>query len=234
MISNVDEPTFGAESFTCPHCKAVAHQDWYSLFLKPEKSADIVVVTPEAIAAGMLVQGERERDSINEIEQFVERLKRNELTYEYQTHSQTSKVKMANLHLSNCHSCNAFAVWVAGRLAFPIGVEEMPDLREEDFEEAAAVLNKFPRGAAALIRICIQNMMALLKESNLEENVSALVRKGLEVEIQQTMDVLQVLRNNPLNLTDFNSTEDKEVAIRFFDSLSEILKRRMLKKGSET
>ena len=68
-------------------------------------------------------------------------------------------------------------------------------------------------GAAALIRICIQNVMALLKEGNLEENVSSLVRKGLEMEIQQTMDVLQVLRKNPLNLTDFNSTEDKEVAI---------------------
>jgi hypothetical protein len=64
----------------------------------------------------------------------------------------------------------------------------------EDFEEAAAILNKFPRGAAALTRVCIQHMMPLLKENakNLDENISSLVRKGLEVEIQQAMDVLQV------------------------------------------
>ena len=69
----------------------------------------------------------------------------------------------------------------------------------EDFEEAAAVLNKSPRAAAALIRICIQNMMPLLKETgkSLDENISSLVRKGLEAEIQQAMDVLQVISEKP-------------------------------------
>jgi hypothetical protein len=76
-------------------------------------------------------------------------------------------------------------------------ISKLHGLREmisEDFEEAAAILNKFPRGAAALTRVCIQHMMPLLKENakNLDENISSLVRKGLEVEIQQAMDVLQV------------------------------------------
>jgi hypothetical protein len=63
---------------------------------------------------------------------------------------------------------------------------------------ASHILNKFPRGAAALTRVCIQNMMPLLKENakNLDENISSLVRKGLEVEIQLAMDVLQVVRKN--------------------------------------
>jgi hypothetical protein len=33
----------------------------------------------------------------------------------------------------------------------------------------------------------------------------------------------------PVQLTQFNSQEDKETALRFFDSLKEILERRMLK-----
>jgi hypothetical protein len=32
---------------------------------------------------------------------------------------------------------------------------------------------------------------------HLDESISGLVRKGLEVEIQQSMDMLQVLRKNP-------------------------------------
>jgi hypothetical protein len=105
----------------------------------------------------------------------------------------------------------------------------------EDFEEAAAILNKFPRGAAALTRVCIQNMMPLLEQTgkNLDENISSLVRKGLEVEIQQAMDVLQVVRKSPLQTTDFDLKEENETAKQFFNSLERILERRMLKKPGE-
>jgi|GEM_PF-5232579 len=68
---------------------------------------------------------------------------------------------------------------------------------------------------------------------NLDENISSLVRKGLEVEIQQAMDVLQVVRKSPLQTTDFDLKEENETAKQFFNSLERILKRRMLKKPGE-
>src|SRR3984893_5893084 len=223
MNSQNMEPQLGAESFSCPHCNAVADQDWYSLFLKPENATEVVVLTLEAL---MLAKG-------SESDQFVQRLKDNVLAYEYQEHPRNLKVKLLNLHVSRCYNCKGFTVWVRDRLVFPIKGNEPLDIIEadfrqveedvqelednvpesdehveasveeveeasEDFEEAAAILNKSPRGAAALIRICIQNMMPLMKETgkNLDENISSLVRKGLEVEIQQAMDVLQVVRKN--------------------------------------
>ena len=60
-----------------------------------------------------------------------------------------------------------------------------------------------------------------------------MVRKGLEVEIQQAMEVLQVLRGDPVQLTNFESKEDEEVALRFFDSLKTVLDRRMLQNRDE-
>jgi hypothetical protein len=57
-MSEYIEPQLGAEPFSCPHCNTVAHQDWYSLFLKPENATDVVVLTPEAANAIMLVEGE--------------------------------------------------------------------------------------------------------------------------------------------------------------------------------
>jgi hypothetical protein len=47
MVPHDVEPQLGAHSFSCPHCNAVAHQDWFSLFLKPENATDVVVLIPE-------------------------------------------------------------------------------------------------------------------------------------------------------------------------------------------
>jgi len=231
MSSQDIEPRLGAESFSYPHCNAVANQDWYSLFLKPENANEVLVLTPETVT--VRTEGKNEWNDITEIDQFVERLKRNEVTYVYQKHSQSLKVKMANLHLSSCHSCNGFALWVGERLAFPINVDKTPALVEEDLEEAAAILNKSPRGAIALMRVCIQKLMPLLKQDseNLNDSMSSLVRKGLEVEIQQAMEVLQVLGNDLGQPTSLDTQEDKEMALRFVDSLKAILERRMLNKG---
>src|SRR6516225_5737683 len=235
MSSQDIEPRLGTEAFSCPHCNAVANQDWYSLFLKPENADEVLVLTPETATVRTLVEGKHEWNDITEIDQFVERLKRNEVTYVYQKHSQSLKVKMANLHLSSCHSCNGFALWVGERLAFPINVDKTPALVEEDLEEAAAILNKSPRGAIALMRVCIQKLMPLLKQDseNLNDSMSSLVRKGLEVEIQQAMEVLQVLGNDPAQPTSLDTQEDKEMALRFVDSLKAILERRVLKKDGE-
>ena len=110
MNSQNMEPQLGAESFSCPHCNAVADQDWYSLFLKPENATEVVVLTLEAL---MLAKG-------SESDQFVQRLKDNVLAYEYQEHPQTLKVKLLNLHVSRCYNCKGFTVWVRDRLVFSV------------------------------------------------------------------------------------------------------------------
>jgi hypothetical protein len=143
---------------------------------------------------------------------------------------------MANLHISNCHSCNGFSLWVRGVLVFPTRIDKTPELVEEDLEEAAAILNKFPRGATALMRVCIQKLVPLLEDNGKELNqrVSSLVRKGLEMEIQQAMDVLQVLRSDSTQLNPLGSEADRETALRFLDSLKEVLERRMSQNRDET
>ena len=220
MASPLPEPKFGEESFSCPHCDAVTHHEWYSLFLKPEKAADLDILTPEGVS---------ERDGISDdLDQFVQRLRKNELTYGYQKHPQPMKVRMANLHVSRCNQCNGFAIWVSNELVFPRQTGKMPELAEQDLEEAATVLKKSPAGSAALMRLCIQKLVPLLSQNGkaLDESISSLVRKGLEVEIQQAMGVLEVIQNDPVRLTKFESEEEQEMALKFFDSLKAILERR--------
>src|SRR6202045_4757436 len=100
-------------------------------------------------------------------DQFLQHLKDNVLAYEYQEHPRNLKVKLLNLHVSRCYNCKGFTVWVRDRLVFPVRGDEPAEIVvegefeeveehveedgedeevSEDFEEAAAILNKFPRG----------------------------------------------------------------------------------------
>ena len=236
MASQETEPKLGVESFSCPHCNAVAHHDWFSLFLKPEDDPTEIIV--HTLEAAMLAKNKENYDLIKD-------LKHNVLTYEYQEPPRTLKVKLVNLYVSRCYSCRGFAIWVRDQLVFPIrkGPSDIieGDFKEviegnskraeehktaDDIEEAAAIVNRFPDGAAALIRVCIRKMMPLLEQSgkNLDDNISSLVHKGLEVEIQQSMDLRHVLRQNSLKPTQ-SDEEGSEAATKMFNSLKEILKR---------
>jgi hypothetical protein len=86
------------------------------------------------------------------------------------------------------------------------------------------------------MRLCIQKLVPLLKQDgkSLSDYMSSLVRKGLEIEIQQAMEVLQVLRNDPAQPTSLETQADREMALRFFDSLKAILERRILKRSDES
>jgi hypothetical protein len=228
MSSQDVEPQLGAESFSCPHCNAVAHQDWFSIFLKPENATDAVVLTPEA--AITLTERDEDDDDRQRREQFLERLKKNDLTYHYEKYPQNVKVKMVNLHLSSCYNCNGFSVWVRDRPVFPFRVAERPDLVAEDFEEAATILDKSPRGAAALIHLSIQTLMQETGK-HLDDKIASLVSKGLEVELQESMEALRALGNNGVHSGDIDLKEDKATATRIFALLKMIVERRRLKNG---
>ena len=121
MNSQNIEPQFGVELFSCPHCDVVAHQDWFSLFLKPENANDVDFLTPETVTVRTLVQGKNEWNDIKEIDEFVERLKKNEVTYVYQKHSHSVNAKMANLactrfrrHRVRCFNGTGGGSWRGG------------------------------------------------------------------------------------------------------------------------
>ena len=254
MSSHYLQPQLGAESFSCPHCNVEADQDWFSLFLKPEKGTDVVVLALEA-AFNLNSEDLDERES----EQLAKRLQENVVTYEYINNPRTVKAKLVNVHASRCYNCNGFAVWVRDQLVFPGRIVEtsytviqgvrasgdqvqevaVNDAEEpaaeveelEGFEEAAAILHNSPRGATALMRICVQKMLPLLnrEDTHLDENISNLVRKGLEVEIQQSMDALQIRRQTPFSPAHFDRKKDEETATKLLEFLQGIMGRRMLK-----
>jgi uncharacterized protein DUF4145 len=172
---------------------------------------------------------ERER-----VKAFVERLKENRLTYRYISYGHTDW-EFVNFHVSACYSCDAFTVWVGGNIVYPVSHsvvdahEMMPASVKADFEEAGSIVNLSPRGAAALARLCIQKLMKELGESGKDINtdVGALVKKGLEVEVQQALDVVRVIGNHAVHPGTIDLKDDKETALTLLGLVNMIVERRI-------
>ena len=122
----------------------------------------------------------------------------------------TSYLQVGNLFLSRCYNCKKVAVWVHQNLVFPserLGAQpnpDNPDLPEtvlHDFEEARAILNFSPRGAAALLRLCLQKLCLFFGEKgqSIDDDIASLVAKGLSPLVQKALDVVRVIGNEAVH-----------------------------------
>src|SRR5580704_6314745 len=192
------EPQLGLASFSCPHCGALAAQTWWEIFIaRYEGNRKPTILTYEDMAALPLARFE---DDLRErFKEFRDRLKENVVTYENREYAQAS-LPLVNISASWCHSCVGFAIWVEDKIVYPDrqhvieAHEDMPASVKRDFDEAATILAKSPRGAAALLRLCIQKLMIELKlpGKNINADIGALVGQGLDGRIQKALDIVRV------------------------------------------
>jgi hypothetical protein len=135
-----------------------------------------------------------------------------------------------NLHLSRCYNCEKIAVWVGDRLLFPAhkpGVLPNPDLPDKivgDFEEAREIVNASPRGAAALLRLCIQKLCKHLgvKGKNIDDDIASLVKKGLNPLVQQSLDIVRVIGNEAVHPGVMDLKDDRDTAFHLLELVNAI------------
>jgi hypothetical protein len=92
----------------------------------------------------------------NRAQTFADRFEKNVLTYRLHKFGVDCTAEMVNMAMAFYHSCGGFSIWVDGSLVYPesdasfVPQADMPADVNVDFEEAAAIFQKSPRGAAAL------------------------------------------------------------------------------------
>ena len=135
---------------------------------------------------------------------------------------------MDGLETAVCSHCDQFSIWLNGSMIYPQAVAVPPanaDLDEDirgDYNEAARILDESPRGSAALIRLSLQKLCVQLEQSgkNINDDIAALVEKGLPLMVQQALDIVRVVGNNAVHPGQIDLRDDRETAIRLFELLN--------------
>ena len=138
--------------------------------------------------------------------------------------------EMPELMLAFCGHCGAYSLWVNGEMLVP-NVSTAPPPNSDldpaiqlDFLEAGSIVNKSPRGAAALLRLCIQKLCVQLglPGKDLNKDIGALVADGLSTRIQKALDAVRVVGNESVHPGAMNIRDDRETAYALFELVNRI------------
>ena len=130
--------------------------------------------------------------------------------------------------ISICSHCKKPTIWHYSSMVYPNVMTvppPNPDLNtdiKKDYKEAANIVNRSPRAAAALLRLCVQKLCKQLGRpgKKIDDDIAALVKDGLPKKIQQALDVLRVVGNNAVHPGQIDLADDKDLATKLFDLLN--------------
>ena len=126
--------------------------------------------------------------------------------------------------LSECKRCGKQCVWIDGKMIIPDSGqmpqpnEDLDDDIKKDYLEAASILQKSPRAAAALLRLALQKLCKQLggKGQNIQQDIDTLSQDGLSPTVIKAMDAVRILGNEAVHPGQIDLRDDVETATVLF------------------
>jgi len=231
MSDNYVVPEFGKDAFDCPYCNAYAKQEWLS-FVRREAWSKLFEEGKQvaAILADQDIWGKRI------LSEYINIDKAQRMT---STIASISAMVLAGHNMSDlmgacCSRCGKYSYWHDGKLIYlpictaPMPNEDMPEDCKKLYNEAREIADKSPRGAAALLRLCVQMLMPELGEKgkNINDDIASLVKQHkIPQEIQQALDVCRVVGNNAVHPGEIDIDDNPQIVSSLFKLLNIIVEK---------
>ncbi len=188
-------PEYAKGQFHCPHCGVYAKQFWANIVANESSPRNY-------------------NQNISSLSGFSEAL----------DHDWT---------ISACQHCGKKIIWLADEIIYPKKmIVDLPnnDLSEEikkDYLEAAIIFNDSLRSSAALLRLALQKLCKQLGEKgeNINDDIKNLVKKGLNPQIQKSLDILRITGNNAVHPGEINVEEKPELVLKLFELINFIAEK---------
>lgn len=226
-MANHVYPSVQLTSFNCPHCGAFAAQTWFPLYagyatgLPSFPLDDTLNAIQKEIAHNVTLRQTRATQARKDVstEPSLGPASAPQQTW-----------KVVNVHLSRCEHCKKVALWSYHKQVVPAShtiIEPNSDLDEDiqaDFREAVAIVDKSPRGAAALLRLALQKLCKQLGESgdNINQDIASLVGKGLDKDMEVALDTVRMVGNETVHPGTIDLRDNREMAILLFEIINSI------------
>ena len=129
-----------------------------------------------------------------------------------------------DFYVSVCFHCLKPSLWNLAKMVCPsLGGVEPPNTDldagiQGDYLEAASIVQQSPRAASALLRLCVQKLTKQLglPGKNINDDIAALVSRGLNPDIQQALDTVRVIGNNAVHPLEMDIKDDARIANALF------------------
>jgi hypothetical protein len=134
-------------------------------------------------------------------------------------------MEVEDIEFARCSHCSKPSLWIEKMLVYPKPIEvssahpDLPADIQADYTEASLIVADSPRGAAALLRLCIQKLCKHLGEQgkNINDDIASLVTKGLSPKIQKSLDVVRVIGNEAVHPGSIDLNDQPDIAMKLFD-----------------
>jgi len=224
MAAKSTPPSIRETAFDCPHCGAYTTQDWIDLHAVHRDSKSKTPFIPDDEIFERIKNAPIPEEHKAKLVARMEKVGSGLIYLENNDKGKYVYNDVGNLFLSQCYNCEKFAVWVHDRLVSPTAMTSPPanpDLPPEilrNYEEAGRIVAESPRGAAALLRLAIQKLCAVLGEKgqDINNDISNLVKKGLNPTVQKALDTVRVIGNEAVHPGTLDLKDDQGIAMKLF------------------